>query len=58
MAAPRTADPAIVGRAIDEVSAACRAGQVGSALALLGRMIPEFEHNAGGAPGRVRLPGE
>ena len=58
MAAPRTADPAIVGRAIDEVSAACRAGQVGAALALLGRMIPEFEHNALGAPGRVRLPGE
>ncbi len=58
MAAPRTADPAIVGRAIDEVAAACRAGQVGSALTLLGRMIPEFEHNAIGAPGRVRLPGE
>jgi len=58
MAAPRTADPAIVGRAIDEVAAACRAGLVGSALALLGRMIPEFEHNAGGASGRVRLPGE
>ncbi len=57
MAAPRTADPAIVGRAIDEIAAACRAGQVGLALTLLGRMIPEFEHNAEGAPGRVRLPG-
>ncbi len=58
MAAPRTADPAIVGRAIDEIAAACRAGQAGLALMLLGRMIPEFEHNAEGAPGRVRLPGE
>ena len=58
MAAPRTADPAIVGRAIDEIAAACRAGQAGLALTLLGRMIPEFEHNTEGAPGRVRLPGE
>ncbi len=58
MATPRTADPAIVGRAIDEIAAVCRAGQAGLALTLLGRMIPEFEHNAEGAPGRVRLPGE
>jgi len=58
MAAPRTADPAIVARAIDEIAAACRAGQVGLALTLLGRMIPEFEHNAEGAPGMARLPGE
>ncbi len=58
MAAPRTADPAIVGRAIDEIAAACRAGQVGLALTLLGRMIPEFEHNAEGATGRALLPGE
>ena len=29
MAAPRTADPAIVGRAIDEIAALARAGQVG-----------------------------
>jgi len=58
MAAPRTADPAIVARAIDEIAAACRAGQVGSALTLLGRMIPEFEHNAEGVPSMARLPGE
>ncbi len=58
MAAPRTADPAIVGKAIDEIAAACRAGQASLALMLLGRMIPEFEHNTGGAPGRVRLLGE
>jgi O-antigen biosynthesis protein WbqV len=57
MAAPRTADPAIVGRAIDEIAVACRAGQVGLALTLLGRMIPEFEHNAEGASGWARQPG-
>ncbi|HEX4171336.1 MAG TPA: nucleoside-diphosphate sugar epimerase/dehydratase [Acetobacteraceae bacterium] len=48
MAAPRTADPAIVGRAIDEIAIACRRGQVRLALALLGRLVPEFEHNAEG----------
>src|SRR6185312_13485133 len=45
MATPRTADPAIVARAIDEVAALCRAGQAGAALALLGRMVPEFAHD-------------
>jgi FlaA1/EpsC-like NDP-sugar epimerase len=49
MAAPRTADPAIVGRAMDEIAAACRGGQVRLALTLLGRLIPEFEHNVDGA---------
>ncbi len=48
MAAPRTADPAIVGRAMDEIAAACRGGQARLALALMGRLIPEFEHNADG----------
>jgi O-antigen biosynthesis protein WbqV len=48
MAAPRTADPAIVGRAIDEIAAACRGGQPRLALHLLGRMVPEFDHNADG----------
>jgi O-antigen biosynthesis protein WbqV len=49
MAAPRTADPAIVGRAIDEIAAACRSGQSRLALVLLGRQVPEFEHNAEGS---------
>ena len=49
IAAPRTADPAIVGRAIDEIAAACRGGQARLALTLLGRLVPEFEHNAEGA---------
>ncbi len=54
MATPRTADPAIVGRAIDEIAAACRAGQEGAALAMLGRMVPEFDHNADGTAGLAR----
>ena len=42
-ATPRTADPAIVGRCLDEIAAACRAGQAATALTLLGRMVPEYE---------------
>jgi O-antigen biosynthesis protein WbqV len=48
MATPRTADAAIVGRAIEEMAASCRAGQARTALAQLGRLVPEFEHNAAG----------
>ncbi len=48
MATPRTADPAIVGRAIDEIAAASRGGQARLALTLLSRLVPEFEHNADG----------
>lgn len=46
MAAPRTADAALVGRAIVEIAVAARAGNVRLALALLGRQVPEFAHNA------------
>jgi O-antigen biosynthesis protein WbqV len=46
VATPRTADPAIVGRSIDEIATACRGGQSRLALALLGRMVPEFAHDA------------
>ena len=49
MAAPRTADPAIVGRAIEEIAVACRGGQARLALTLLGRLVPEFDHNADGS---------
>jgi O-antigen biosynthesis protein WbqV len=49
MATPRTADPAIVGRAIDEMAAACRRGQAEAVLSLLGRVVPEFVHNADGS---------
>ncbi|TCZ56755.1 polysaccharide biosynthesis protein [Roseicella aquatilis] len=49
VATPRTADPALVGRAIDEIAAAARAGSPRAALAQLGRLVPEFDHNAEGA---------
>ncbi len=49
MAAPRTADLAIIGRALDELAQACHRGQEGAALALLARMVPEFVHNTAGA---------
>jgi FlaA1/EpsC-like NDP-sugar epimerase len=54
MANPRTADPAIVGRAIEEIAAAARGGQNRIALTLLGRLVPEFEHNADGTAGSAR----
>jgi hypothetical protein len=49
MAHPRTADPAIVGRAIEEIAAACRGNQARLALMLLSRLIPEFERSTDGA---------
>jgi FlaA1/EpsC-like NDP-sugar epimerase len=49
MAAPRTADPAIVARAIDELAAACHTGNASLALAVLARMVPEFSHNGDAA---------
>jgi O-antigen biosynthesis protein WbqV len=45
MAHPRTADPAIVGRAIEEVALLCRTGQDAAAIAALARLVPEFAHN-------------
>ncbi|HYZ34562.1 MAG TPA: nucleoside-diphosphate sugar epimerase/dehydratase, partial [Crenalkalicoccus sp.] len=48
VATPRTADAALVGRAIDEIAAACRAGHARQALAQLGRLVPEFDHRAEG----------
>ena len=54
MATPRTADPAIVGRAIEEIAASCRGGQGRLALVQLGRMVPEFAHNADGSAGAAR----
>ena len=54
MATPRTADPAIVGRAIEEIASAGRGGQARLALGTLARLVPEFEHNADGTAGTVR----
>jgi len=48
VATPRTADPALIGRAIDELAGAARNGQAEGALAQLGRLVPEFDHNAEG----------
>ncbi|UFN50493.1 polysaccharide biosynthesis protein [Roseomonas sp. OT10] len=45
VATPRTADAALVGRAIDEIAAACRTGQPRAALAQLARLVPEFDHD-------------
>ena len=53
VATPRTADPALVGRAIDEIAAACRGGHPRQALAQLSRLVPEFDHNAEAAEPRV-----
>jgi FlaA1/EpsC-like NDP-sugar epimerase len=49
MAHPRTADPAIVGRAIEEIAIACRGNQARLALTLLSRLIPEFERASDGS---------
>jgi len=56
MATPRTTDAAAVGDAIERIGAACRAGQAAVALAMLARMVPEFEHAPGGAPARLPAP--
>lgn len=44
VATPRTADAALVGRAIDEIAGAARTGNPRAALQQLGRLVPEFEH--------------
>jgi len=50
VATPRTADAALVGRAIDEIAAAARGGNAEAALVQLARLVPEFDHNPGTAP--------
>ena len=54
MATPRTSDPAIVGRGLDELAASCLAGQGRIALAQLARLVPEFTHNADGGASSAR----
>ncbi len=49
MAAPRTADPAAMARALDAIAAACHGGQVAQALLLLSRLVPEYTHDPLGA---------
>ena len=50
MATPRTADAGAVGAAIERIGAACRAGDEAAALAMLARMVPEFDHVRGDEP--------
>ncbi len=54
MASPRTADPAIIARAIDELALTCRGGNTRLALAMLARLIPEFDHNKDGRADAAR----
>ena len=46
----------VTGRPIDEIAAACRGGQSRLALTLLGRLVPEFEHNSEGLMPVVNRP--
>ncbi len=45
MATPRSVDAAAVRRAITDMAAACRSGHLDTALSLLSRMVPEFQHD-------------
>ena len=47
VATPRTADAALVGRALDEIAAAARGGHGRLALTQLARLVPEFDHQDG-----------
>ncbi|WP_203071210.1 polysaccharide biosynthesis protein [Falsiroseomonas ponticola] len=48
VATPRTTDAAEMGRAIDAVAALAAAGDRKAALARLGALVPEFEHETNG----------
>ncbi len=50
VATPRTADAALVARALEEIATSARSGQARLALAQLSRLVPEFEHE--GNPAR------
>ncbi|MBY0338469.1 MAG: polysaccharide biosynthesis protein [Acetobacteraceae bacterium] len=56
VATPRTADAAVVGRALDEMAAACRGGHGKLALGQLARLVPEFDHAAGSAASQPGSP--
>jgi O-antigen biosynthesis protein WbqV len=50
MASPRVADLSLVRTALSEIEAAAAAGDVAAGLQILGRLVPEFAHNAAGSP--------
>jgi O-antigen biosynthesis protein WbqV len=54
IATPRITDRLVVGAMIESIAAECRAGRRADALALLGRLIPEFEPTYSDEP--VRSP--
>jgi len=56
MATPRTADAAITGRALDEIEAACRAGQTGGARPHGARIRPGRERRGRHGAGLTRGP--
>lgn len=49
VATPRTADAALIARALDELGALARAGARDATLAQLARLVPEFDHQPGPA---------
>ena len=47
MSVPRTGDAVLVGRAIEDIAALCRAGQLAPALAAVRALVPEYQTPAG-----------
>jgi FlaA1/EpsC-like NDP-sugar epimerase len=47
IATPRASDAAAVGRALDEIAQCCRRGDIGAALAVVDRLVPEFSRDVG-----------
>ncbi len=55
LASPRTADRALLARAIDELKASAEAGSTEKTLAALHRMVPEYDAGNGAGPARPTL---
>ncbi len=53
LAAPRTADYAVLARSLDELEEDARAGREARVLDLLHRLVPEYRHDSGAAPTRA-----
>ncbi len=56
LAAPRTADRALIGRAIDELAAAARAGAEDECRAIVRRLVPEYHPTDAAPPLTARAP--
>jgi FlaA1/EpsC-like NDP-sugar epimerase len=56
LAAPRTADYAVLARSIDELEEQARAGNEARALDLLQRLVPEYRRDDGARPEAAPLP--